>query len=102
MGLSRLLQPAGRGKRTGGAVRVVDLQPVELVHAADGFESGPSHRGDQVAAGFFVPGGASGGEWAATHGEIGGKGGRVEGVKSLLRAAADVVGHNCAAVGVAR
>ena len=84
-------------------------RPAEKVIRADGTSS--------VAEDVFVVGhgihtvarlagprpihGASGGKRAATHGETGGESGMVEGANSLLRAAADVVGGNCAAVGIA-
>lgn len=60
--------------------RLVDLQPVESLYAADGIEFGASFRSDQIAAGLFVPGGASGSQRAAAHGETGDQGGMVAGV----------------------
>ena len=98
-GFPRVLQPAGGGDGTGGAAGDVDLQLVESVHAHDGVESGPSQRSGEIAAGLFVPGGTGGGERTATGGETGGESGVVGSVESLLRAAAEVVGGNCAAVG---
>src|ERR1019366_5413650 len=90
------------GDGTGRPPGAADLYSVEPVYALDGIEPGPSHRGDQVAAELFIPGGASGRERPATHGETGGDNGLVAGVKGLLRKAADVVGRNCAAVGSPR
>ena len=73
---------------------------MEPVHTADGPDPGPSQRGGEIAAGLSVPGGASSGERAAAGGETGGESRVVDSVESLLRAAADVVGGNCAAIGI--
>lgn len=56
----------------------------------------------EVAAGFFALGGASGGKRARADAETGGKSGVVADLKSLRRAAADVVGDHGAAVGSTR
>ena len=42
VGVPGVLQPAGGGNGTGGAVGAVDLQPVEPVHAAAGVDAGAS------------------------------------------------------------
>jgi len=62
-----------------------------------GHHTEASNRG-----GIFVPGGASGRKRTATHAQTGGQSRLVGGVKRLLRKAADVVGGNCAAVGIPR
>ena len=53
MGLPRRLQRKSGGDGTRRPAGAPDLQLVELVHAADGTESGPSHRSHQIARNFL-------------------------------------------------
>ena len=74
------------------------VMTLEILHAHSEKQAASSAP---LAAGLSVYGGASDREWPPARGETGGQSGLVEGVKRLLRAAADVVGGNCAAVGSA-